>query len=418
MIHVLQILRLLKQRNEKMLFERCPFGSAIKMRRKELGLTLEEVAKGICSVSLLSKIENNLVNASETYQALIAKRLGLKVYESSIDLNYENNKNIMIDALLNQDPFPIDIVESYGLRKDIQEHMIKMGYYVSIKNYDLAETFVNDIKTHLLQLLDDEVALFLFCIHKILYAQGHYYDAHQILINIPEKALKNEKIALLSYKGRLKNAFKLHMISEIIHSYDAFSKLCNELQYYHILNEVQVENLLFSATYRSPSQMRNQMDRMCRLDSKIADYVYAMSLYHHQEYESLKNYIESRECNGDAWFLLKLLAYDQLKLSRKLVPLLQEDLSDKCSNDLKIVHRHLRYKYIANSEDALNYLRREILGLKHLTDDYMILNYLLNDAQKMFSEKHFYKEAFQVSAVLTPKIKSLQKVKNHSEMLL
>jgi transcriptional regulator with XRE-family HTH domain len=417
MFNKLQIFRFLKQRSERKLYERGPYGSALKMRRKELGLTLREACEGICCLSLLSKIENNLTPASPKHRKLFAKRMGLEDYENLADLNYENHKLVLLDALINQDPFPKDIVESYGNRKDVQERLIKFGYYITIKKYELAEKVVKDIKIYMLQIQDDEVALFLYGLHEILYAQGLYDDAHQMLINIPSNAFKNDKISLLNYKGRLKNAFKLHMITEIIQTYDVFIQLCNKMQYHHVLYEIQNEHILFSAIYQSPKQIKKEIDRMNRLDQKMADYIYATSLYHHQEYDDLIRYIDMYECDEDKWLYLKLLTYDHLKNVEKLIPILQEDQKDKWSPELKLVHRHLRYKYIANSEDSLNYLRREILGLHHITDDYITLNYLSQDAQKMFSQRQFYKEAFQVSSVLSPKIKNLKRFKNQSDVL-
>ena len=39
----------------------------LKRKRLELGLKLEDLSEGVCSSSYLSRIENNVVEASETY---------------------------------------------------------------------------------------------------------------------------------------------------------------------------------------------------------------------------------------------------------------------------------------------------------------------------------------------------------------
>ena len=53
------------------------FGSAFKTFRKENNLTLEEAAADICSVSYLSKAENNLINISEAYSKKLNERYNL-----------------------------------------------------------------------------------------------------------------------------------------------------------------------------------------------------------------------------------------------------------------------------------------------------------------------------------------------------
>jgi HTH-type transcriptional regulator, quorum sensing regulator NprR len=53
--NVRQFKKYAARRKEDLIYEAKPIGSAIKMRRKELKMTLEEGSEGICSVSYLSK---------------------------------------------------------------------------------------------------------------------------------------------------------------------------------------------------------------------------------------------------------------------------------------------------------------------------------------------------------------------------
>lgn len=60
-------------------------GSLIKQHRTFKNMTLEELASGICSVSYLSKIEHDTINASEEIYRLLGERLKIKL----IDINEE-----------------------------------------------------------------------------------------------------------------------------------------------------------------------------------------------------------------------------------------------------------------------------------------------------------------------------------------
>lgn len=70
-------------------------GSLIKQHRKFKNLTLEELARGICSVSYLSKIEHNTINASDEIYRLLGERLNIKL----TDINQEFDEDIYKDLL-------------------------------------------------------------------------------------------------------------------------------------------------------------------------------------------------------------------------------------------------------------------------------------------------------------------------------
>ncbi|WP_226581741.1 helix-turn-helix domain-containing protein [Halobacillus litoralis] len=70
-------------------------GSLIKQHRKFKNMTLEELASGICSVSYLSKIEHDTMNASEEIYRLLGERLNIKL----TDINQDFDEQIYEDLL-------------------------------------------------------------------------------------------------------------------------------------------------------------------------------------------------------------------------------------------------------------------------------------------------------------------------------
>ncbi|WLD93654.1 tetratricopeptide repeat protein [Alkalihalobacillus sp. AL-G] len=62
-------------------------GQRIRYYRKTKNLTQEELAKGICSVSYLSKIENGDAKSSEDVIELLCERLGISPEEKQLDVN-------------------------------------------------------------------------------------------------------------------------------------------------------------------------------------------------------------------------------------------------------------------------------------------------------------------------------------------
>ncbi|QHT48319.1 helix-turn-helix domain-containing protein [Bacillus sp. SB49] len=70
-------------------------GTLIKQHRKFKNMTLEELASGICSVSYLSKIEHNTINASDEIYRLLGQRLNIKL----TDINQDFDERIYQDLL-------------------------------------------------------------------------------------------------------------------------------------------------------------------------------------------------------------------------------------------------------------------------------------------------------------------------------
>jgi len=110
------------------------------------------------------------------------------------------------------------------------------------------------------------------------------------------------------------------------------------------------------------------------------------------------------------WLVLYLMSLDYAKKHQEIITILSNtsQLEELC-NTSKLLIAHLKFKYDSDKGQLLNYLRREILGIKHLTDEYHILDYLMVDAQRLFSNHQHYKEAVQVTTHYLPKLKTLRR---------
>ncbi len=67
-------------------------GEKLYYYRNKIGLTQEQLAHGICSVSYLSKIENNKCDASPEVLELLVGKLGIPLEEESQEKLAEINR--------------------------------------------------------------------------------------------------------------------------------------------------------------------------------------------------------------------------------------------------------------------------------------------------------------------------------------
>ncbi|MFD1739055.1 helix-turn-helix domain-containing protein [Bacillus salitolerans] len=146
-------------------------GIIIRYNRVKQGLTQEELAKGICSVSHLSKIESGKYEANRDTIKLLFKRLSIiteiesKIYKEKSDfirsfyysvdfLDFFKVKEIMETILQN---------EEYYLQTDLHYLFLitKFRYYTYINNIYKAEILYNKLKKSLTKLSLQEEYLFI-----------------------------------------------------------------------------------------------------------------------------------------------------------------------------------------------------------------------------------------------------------------
>jgi transcriptional regulator with XRE-family HTH domain len=107
-------------------------GQRIRYYRKTKGLTQEELAKGICSVSYLSKIENGDAKSSDDVIQLLCERLGISPENQQLDVN--------ILGILNEWNFLIILrkfEEAENLHNKIKEYLSFIEDPDLLTRYDL-----------------------------------------------------------------------------------------------------------------------------------------------------------------------------------------------------------------------------------------------------------------------------------------
>lgn len=408
-INVLRIKKQIMSRKEQKLYEAKPFGSAIKFRRKEMQMTLEEGSEGICSVSYLSKLENNLIEPSEQFIHSLIDRFGLNdIYDDQSDV-YATDLDKIISHLIYGSKPDKDLLIHYVDRNDYQAQLIHMGYHILLNDDEQAMKSFRDLRLYIPNLGHDEFTLFLVLMNIHLYHENRFSEAFDLLLLAPKFEDLTQNFVLLILKWRLFNAFKMHKISEVLNYYPLYVNMVVDIEHYHLLQEMRNAYVLFEAYYQSPQTMEKTLSKMNSLNAEDRDYALAKSHFFHQKYDKVILLAKPYYKRSSPWLVLYLMSLDYTKKHDELTKLLSntDELKDLC-NTTKVLVAHLKYKYKGDKVQLLNYLRREILGIKHLTDEYHVLDYLMVDAQYLFSAHQHYKEAVQVTTHYLPRLKTLK----------
>ncbi len=409
-INTFHIKKQARARKSKKEYESRPLGSAIKFKRVSMKMTLEEGSEGICSVSYLSKLENNLIEPSNQFIDSLLERFGLEdMYEESNE-NYEKDLGTISNHFITGTVPNEEYIHPYLIKGDYQSLLIQMGYYTLKKNSEEAMKSFYDLKMYIPHLNDEEFALFMILINIQLFQENRHSEAFDLLLLAPKFDKLQDHTVLILLKWRLLNAFRMHRISEVLNHYTLYVNKVVDIELYELLQEIRNEYVKFEAYFKHPTDLEKTLSKMYSLSQEDYDYALAKSMFHHQKYsESIilgKTYYKKKS----QWLILYLMALDYEKRHDEIIKVInnQDELKEIC-NTSKILIAHLKYKYGSDKGQLLNYLRREILGIKHLTDEYHVLDYLMVDAQRLFSSHQHYKEAVQVTTHYLPKLKTLKR---------
>lgn len=111
-------------------------GTFIKKRRKDLNMTQDMISNGICSVSYLSKIENNQIAPNAFFIKEIMSKL--EIEEDFVNKNLEDQiyleKTIQTIFYKNEDKLKGIYEDLTGINDNITINICKLGYQIIVEN--------------------------------------------------------------------------------------------------------------------------------------------------------------------------------------------------------------------------------------------------------------------------------------------
>lgn len=396
-INLSEIKMQLKKRGENL--EKSPIGSRLKYVRKQLKLTLQESSEDICSVSYLSKIENNLIKPTPKYIKKLKEKYQM-TEEISINQNYDQMIDEMLVALFTHKTFAYE-KRTY---QDYQEYMLTYCAYVLEGSFDKTKSLFQDMTVFIPNLPNKSLNTLLVMTAHVLYYDGRYSDSKALLdLMIDEK--DEEMLVLLKEKYLLKNAVKMNQMIQFDLLYQDYMQRLIKAQY---VNEIPIVNLEKSIMYESYMFVDRYLSshRIKKIGEETRSLIY-QALLKQERYQEIIDL--TKTSLDDTINLYYYIISNHYLKNTKIVKqmLTYVDIDQNKYNDYWVIIRHLKHHYFSTKDQKLNYLRHEILGFKHLTDDVDLLYTVMMDAFHMFKKYFFYKEAAEVVSIYLPKIKQL-----------
>lgn len=378
------------------------FGSILKHQRKELKMTLEESAEGICSISYLSKVENNLIRPSDKYIDLFEERYKVNLKNSKIDV-YDSIAEQIIDSFYYQTELNLD--NKYFSGVNYRSKLYNLGYLVSKNNYIEAKNMYIEFSPYIKNLSTKEVPLCLFFISKILSYEGRYKDAFNLLMNFSPKST-NLKVNSIIKKEKLYLSLTVKNHPYISLNYN---KIINELienESYDLVHDLKFRYINYLIPKINHIVLANTLKKTVNLNKLQKDYLLARHDYINMAYEKAYKRILGYEKYNVDYYMLALFIFNKANKREEIQELLKSPVEHLNVDQMNIIE-FLNYKHFDQEQKLLEHLKSKVLKYSDLPEKRDDLIFWYEEGLSVFKIYGYYKDATTLSQLIFNKTKDL-----------
>lgn len=405
-INMTELNHLIRKRQSNNKYVGLPFGSAIKYKREELKMTLEEACADICSISYLSKLENNIIKPSAHFVELFKKRFNIKEdYAYDCD-EFKMYLEMIIRAILLDQKIEYSLLKSFETREDYESVLIFFAYHVLHDNSTEIEYYYKKLVSSILSMPEEAFMTAMLLVDRILYEAMRYSEGVDLLSTIEAFNPEHDKINLLILKGKTRHAFKLNNYAMIYSTYDTYKHALIQKQLFSQLKKIHLEKLIHESKHRSCDCIIQEIDQIDEFEECDKQYLKAKCFSYKGNYEKVLSISQMYKDHSIDWMILYLLALEHLNETKKIIQFI-ETYQDINNSRLNIILKHLKHKYKSTHDEQMSYIKRDILTFHGMTEDYEILNYLLKDSEQMLIKHQYYKDAVSLYRIFVKKLNNL-----------
>jgi len=364
-----------------------PIGSRFKFERRRLNLTLDEAADQICSVSYLSKVENNLLKPSEEVFEKLMIRYQIDKIKGSAQ-KYQSSLVEISRAFF----FGETIIKPYKVTTCYQEMLINLGILSYLLNYEKALLQFEEISPFIKNFTDTELALFLYFTTILLTGQGRQSEAFALLVGA--KSLASDDILLDSMikKELLLLAFYINDYIYIENNYHHNLEYFIKYGFHQAIEEIRFNYYLFISRFKAKETILEELIKNYHPTTKEYKTVKAAINYRQKEYNNAHQFLQDLE-HDERFYQITLLKLKTLDRKQDVdsIKNLIKGLKVK-NSDLHKMIEYLKLKYNQNDKAQLEYLRKEVIDCKYITQNPLVLDYWYEEVTKVLKRSAFYKE--------------------------
>jgi transcriptional regulator with XRE-family HTH domain len=298
----------------------------LKRKRIEKGMKLQEVASGICSISYLSRVENNQSIPSEDNLELLFERLDLNYNEIKRKRNNDVFNELLKNELSQKDEDMITIMSniiSSNAYSNIELDLFVLYESILSKNYEEARFILIRQEMNVELFNNKEMLFYLYLFCRYLFETNQNKRAYEQIKVLNSIDHQDNFMKAIIYDLSVEVAFMMGEYEQVIKFYYLLNQ--NEHSYLFInkINMLKLKCLVASANFNF-EEVLNEFEKIKRvIDLKNEDikhkylYYLAVTYYKNNVYDKcleiikeLKDYVPAISLYG---FLVKKIGSNSEK---------------------------------------------------------------------------------------------------------
>ena len=225
----------------------------LKRRRIELGLKLDDLSEGICSVSYLSRIENNMVEVDDSYFKLLCEKMEIN-YE---DVKKDRSRNIYIELLkeyISNNFDGVSLLVSHAIESksyvDTELELILLFDNVVKGIYEESRKLLIKLERISEQLSNPELLFFMYCYTLYAYKTNQNRRAYKNIIIMTNVIYEDSFFEACVYDLAMDIMAVVNYKEMWWKFYNKFEKLATSPMFRHRLNlhklqMLEIESFIF-----------------------------------------------------------------------------------------------------------------------------------------------------------------------------
>lgn len=378
-------------------------GSFIKKKRKELNVTQDVISNGICSVSYLSKIENNQIIPNKYYVKEIMGKLDVEesYYQKTFDDKLYLN-NLIKGIFYQDDELVINIFEEI---KDIEHNriinIVKLGYYIYFHKED-DNQYVMMLENLVTNMNDLELKTYLYLSSIYFISKEKYKTSLEVLILGSKISLKNDYLSALISEYTYLVKQRLCKKNSSLDDYQNAQNIYNK---FHNTKRV-IELVLWKVRYLSYENHNKALTilsliKESLLDAHTRDFYYLVKaeiLYILTSYKDSTLALNEISNKSEFFYQKMILLFTICKDEddKGMLEEIKEILSCYKPDRFQLKHKvQYHYLLLEKEEDVKEYLRDIAIPYSIKIEDFYGLEKYINDIIEICINTSRYKEATQ-----------------------
>lgn len=383
------------------------YSTFLKRKRIEKGMKLQEVASGICSVSYLSRVENNQSLPNEESLKMLFERLDLNYNEIKRKRNFDVFddllKNELCDNKENMIALLSDIISSKAY-SNIELDLFVLYESILAKNYEEARYILLKQEVNMELFNNKEMLFYIYLFARYLFETNQNKRAYAQIKVLNSIDMNNQFMKSIIYDLSIDVAFMMGEYEQVIKFYYLLSQNENSCLFTNKMNLHKLKCLISDANFNFDETIEDfkKIKKVINMDQpniKNTYYYYlAIVYYKNNMYQEAINIIKENTISIESLaflgYLIKKIGSNSDKATYlamlKNASFSKYDyLYEQFCNYIGLVFRN------ENSYQLYSFLKQKVLAHTSLFYDHIVKEIALKELISMGMTSSKYKETLR-----------------------